>query len=155
MWTKQNKWIKRATLIFVLAIVPALLISLPLGAYGGAGDVDAEEDPDREIVVDMHDNYFASEDALEEALEEDEFVIQVEPGEEINFIVRNVGDIHHTFTIYHSPDDREEPLADVGLDGGEEETVTVTMPDEETELYLVCLPHENIDMVGEIVVTAD
>ncbi|MGM0415144.1 MAG: DUF3179 domain-containing (seleno)protein [Bacillota bacterium] len=94
----------------------------------------------REIVVDMLNFYFEPSE------------IQVEPGEEVSFIVNNPSNAFHTFTIYHSRTDRAEPIVNISLSGGEKEQVTVTMPVEEKTLYLVCLPHEGIDMVGSIII---
>lgn len=138
-------------LILVLILVPVLALSLTAQAYSQEGNAenDDEEEYDREIVVDMHDNYF----------EPDE--IQVEPGEVIAFLVRNEGNLNHTFTVYLPADEdddedyREEPFINVELAGGEEETVIAEMPEDESTLYFVCLPHEGIGMDGEIIVTED
>ena len=94
----------------------------------------------REIVVDMLNYYFEPSE------------IQVEPGEEVTFIVNNPSTAYHTFTIYHSKTDRAEPIVNISLSGGEKEEVTVRMPEEEKLLYLVCLPHEGIDMIGSVIV---
>ena len=138
-------------LILVLILVPVLALSLTAQAYSQEGNAenDDEEEYDREIVVDMHDNYF----------EPDE--IQVEPGEVIAFLVRNEGNLNHTFTVYLPADEdddedyREEPFINVELAGGEEEVVIAEMPEDESTLYFVCLPHEGIGMDGEIIVTED
>jgi len=78
--------------------------------------------------------------------------IRVKPGAEIEFVLDNPSSAYHTFTVYQAPDDRDQPLVDVSLSAGEQKTVTVTMPEEDTELYLVCLPHEEIEMTGSIIV---
>lgn len=102
-------------------------------------DNEASSKP-REIIVDMLNFYFEPAE------------IQVEPGEEVTFIVNNPSTAFHTFTIYHSRTDRAEPIVNISLSGGGKEEVTVRMPEEEKVLYLVCLPHEGIDMVGSIIV---
>ena len=94
----------------------------------------------REIVVDMLNFYFEPSE------------IKVEPGEEVTFNVNNPSTAFHTFTIYHSRTDRTDPIVNISLSGGGKEQITVTMPEEEKVLYLVCLPHEGIDMVGSIIV---
>lgn len=102
-------------------------------------DEEAEEIEAREIIVETHNFYFEPE------------VINVEPGEEIKFTVKNPSSAFHTFTVYHSRTEREEAVVDISLSAGEEKSVTVTMPDEEQELYLVCLPHEGVEMIGSII----
>lgn|GEM_PF-606018 len=103
-------------------------------------DLVSETSEPREIVVDMLNFYFEPSE------------IQVEPGEEVTFIVNNPSTAFHTFTIYHSRTDRTDPIVNISLSGGGQEQVTVTMPEEEKTLYLVCLPHEGIDMVGSVIV---
>ena len=105
----------------------------------GGQNGQAEEEI-REIIVETHNFYFEPE------------VINVEPGEEIKFTVKNPSSAFHTFTVYHTRTEREEAVVNISLSAGEEKSVTVTMPDEEQELYLVCLPHERVEMIGSIIV---
>ena len=78
--------------------------------------------------------------------------INVEPGEKVRFKLINPSSAYHTFTIYNSKTDREEAVVDIALSDGEEKEVVVQMPAKKTELYLVCLPHEGIEMTGKIIV---
>jgi len=79
-------------------------------------------------------------------------IIKVNPGEKVKFVVSNPSSAFHTFTIYHSKRERKNPIINISLSSGEEKTETVTMPNEEKILYLVCLPHEGIDMIGQVIV---
>ncbi|TDO73750.1 plastocyanin [Halanaerobium saccharolyticum] len=79
-------------------------------------------------------------------------IIRLNPGEKVKFIVSNPSSAFHTFTIYHSKSERKNPIVNISLSSGDEKTETVTMPDEEKILYLVCLPHEGIGMVGQVIV---
>jgi len=139
-------------LMFSLAVLVAVSLVLSTGVMAGYHDDAAQEEEEAEeelrvIEVEMRDFYF----------EPDE--IKVESGEEVEFKITNPSETPHTFTVYYSEEKQEEyeekqdePLVDISLDPGEEETVTVEMPDEEQELNLVCIPHENMDMVGTIIV---
>jgi plastocyanin len=80
--------------------------------------------------------------------------INVEPGEKIRFKLINPSSAYHTFTIYNSKTDREEAVVNIALSSGEEKEVVVQMPTNDTELYLVCLPHEGIEMTGKVIVGA-
>jgi plastocyanin len=80
--------------------------------------------------------------------------INVEPGEKIRFKLINPSSAYHTFTIYNSKTDREEAVVNIALSSGEEKEVVVQMPTNDTELYLVCLPHEGIKMTGKVIVGA-
>ena len=79
-------------------------------------------------------------------------IIRLNPGEKVKFIVSNPSSAFHTFTIYHSKSERKNPIVNISLSSGDEKTETVTMPDQEKILYLVCLPHEGIGMVGQVIV---
>ena len=110
-----------------------------------AGTVYAEEDTTAEekirvIKVDTLNFVFEPE------------IIKVNPGEKVQFVISNPSSAFHTFTIYHSKSERKNPIVNISLSSGDEKTKTVTMPNEEKILYLVCLPHEGIDMIGQIIV---
>ena len=78
--------------------------------------------------------------------------INVDPGERVRFKLTNPSSAYHTFTIYNSKSDREKAVVNAALSAGEEKEVVVQMPDNETELYLVCLPHEGLEMTGKVIV---
>ena len=110
-----------------------------------AGTVYAEEDTTAEekirvIKVDTLNFVFEPE------------IIKVNPGEKVQFVISNPSSAFHTFTIYHSKSERKNPIVNISLSSGDEKTKTVTMPNEEKILYLVCLPHEGIDMIGQVIV---
>ena len=77
--------------------------------------------------------------------------INVEPREKVRFKLTNPSSAYHTFTIYNSKTDRKEAVVNVALSAGEEKEVVVQMPTNEKELYLVCLPHEGIEMTGKVI----
>lgn len=122
--------------VVLLALVVAAL------AFGaGFASTSASEEAPREIVVTMHNFHF------------DPHTITVAPGENVRFVVKNPSAMPHTFTIYRAPDNRQSPLANVSVAPQGEQVVQLTMPSEEMELYLVCLPHERgLNMHGTIVV---
>lgn len=135
---KINIWLSLG-LVFLLVLGFAIMGT---GFVYSEEEVSSAEAEIRVIEVDMQNFYFDPE------------VIKVDPGEEVTFAVRNPSSAFHTFTIYHSPTEREEALVNISMGGNTEEPVevTVTMPEEEKVLYLVCLPHEGIDMVGQVIV---
>ena len=118
------------TLFFLLIIGVILILS---------GSVYAEEDI-KVIEVDTLNFVFDPE------------IIRLNPGEKVKFVVSNPSSAFHTFTIYHSKSERKNPIVNISLSSGDEKTETVTMPDQEKILYLVCLPHEGIGMVGQVIV---
>lgn len=124
------------TLFFLLIIGGILIMS---GSVYAEEDMTAEENI-KVIEVDTLNFVFDPE------------IIRLNPGEKVKFIVSNPSSAFHTFTIYHSKSERKNPIVNISLSSGDEKTETVTMPDEEKILYLVCLPHEGIGMVGQVIV---
>jgi len=81
--------------------------------------------------------------------------VVVKAGEKIRFQVKNPSSGYHTFTVYRSSKDRENALVDADVPPRQDQVIELEMPDEEITLYLVCLPHESLGMVGSIVVKAN
>jgi plastocyanin len=77
--------------------------------------------------------------------------IDVTAGEKVRFVLKNEAGFFHTFTIATSSG-KEEILVDVPLNGGEENTVDLTIPEGTGDLYLFCKPHEFAGMVAMIVI---
>lgn len=110
-----------------------------------SGSVYAEEDMTAEENI-----KFIKVDTLNFVFDPE--IIRLNPGEKVKFIVSNPSSAFHTFTIYHSKSERKNPLVNISLSSGDEKTETLTMPDQDKILYLVCLPHEGIGMVGQVIV---
>lgn len=124
------------TLFFLLILG---IIFIMTGAVYTEEDMTAEENI-KVIEVDTLNFVFEPE------------IIRLDPGEKVKFIVSNSSSAFHTFTIYHSKSERKNPIVNISLSSGDEKTETVTMLDEEKIIYLVCLPHEGIGMVGQVIV---
>jgi plastocyanin len=124
------------TLFFLLILGMLLMV---VGIVYAEEDMTAEEQI-RVIKVDTLNFVFEPE------------IIKVNPGEKVKFVVNNPSSAFHTFTIYHSKSERQNPIVNISISSGEEKTETVIMPNEEKILYLVCLPHEGIDMIGQVIV---
>lgn len=124
------------TLFFLLIIGIVVMVT---GSVYAEEDMTAEENI-KVIEVDTLNFVFNPE------------IIRLNPGEKVKFIVRNPSSAFHTLTIYHSKSERKNPIVNISLSSGDEKTETVTMPDQEKILYLVCLPHEGIGMVGQVIV---
>lgn len=77
--------------------------------------------------------------------------IEVSAGEKVRFVLKNEASFFHTFTIATSSG-KEEILVDVPLNGGEERTADLTIPEGAGNLYLFCKPHEFTGMVATILV---
>jgi len=77
--------------------------------------------------------------------------IDVTAGEKVRFVLKNEAGFFHTFTIATSSG-KKKILVDVPLNGGEENTVDLTIPEGTGDLYLFCKPHEFAGMVAMIVV---
>lgn len=122
-----------ALAVFALWAAPLLVAAQGEGA-GGA--------PVRDVVVEMSNFAFSPSE------------IVVAPGERIRFLIKNPSSGYHTFTVARSQQDLDDPLVDADAPPRQDLAVEMTMPSEEITLYLVCLPHESLGMVGSIVVSA-
>lgn len=122
-----------ALLAFALGAVPLL------GAAQGEGEGEGAV---RDVVVEMSNFAFSPSE------------IVVAPGERIRFLIKNPSSGYHTFTVAHSKAELDKPLVDADAPPRQDQVVEMTMPSEEITLYLVCLPHESLGMVGSIVVSA-
>lgn len=118
----------------------AVCLVVALAGWAFAESEEAGEDSN-DVVVTMENFAFKPE----------RYVVM--PGEKIRFQVKNPSTGYHTFTIMRSSEDRDNPLVDADAPPGEDQVIELTMPEEETTLFLVCVPHEFLGMVGEIVVT--
>ncbi len=124
------------TLLSLLIIVIIVMLT---GAVYSEEDMIAEENIK---VIEVDTLNFVFEPAI----------IRLNPGEKVKLIVNNPSSAFHTFTIYHSKSERKNPIVNISLSSGDKKTEIVTMPDQEKILYLVCLPHEGIGMVGQVIV---
>ncbi len=110
---------------------------------------DAEEPEPTEHIVEIGDNFFDPE------------TLQIEPGDTVTFV--NIGGMNHTATLDPDPDVVRDPdnvimpddaeIWNSGtLEPGDEFSITLDVPG---EYQYVCLPHEALDMFGQIIVGDD
>ena len=91
----------------------------------------------REITVTTEDFFF------------DPSGINLTPGEKVKFTVTNPTSEFHTFTIALTSG-KDQILLDLPIIGGETQSAEFTVPPGFASLYLFCIPHESIGMVGSV-----
>ncbi len=131
----RSGFLRRGVLLLGVFLVIASAGLAFAATQKGDGDI-------QEVVVTMENFAFKPESYV------------VTAGEKIRFVVKNPSRGFHTFTVMRSAEDRESPLVDLDAPPGQDQVVELEMPSEETTLFLVCVPHEFLGMVGEIVVSA-
>jgi plastocyanin len=119
-----------------LALATAATLAACGGSSGGGSSADSFNDHGTKAVsgssIDVEaDNYYF-----------DPSVITGQPGQQVTITVKNESSTEHNFTIKSQDVDQD-------IEGGKDETVTVTMPTSGTVSFF-CEYHQSHGMAGEL-----